>query len=1195
MQKTKKTYLNLRGQQIDPVNVAALSDGIYFKTSGGEKTRMFLKGGQWMNPLAQVQDGDEVEEKIYDNHDEVYDYKLVDGEWQSRKKGSQGDWIDISTNVDATTKLNNAYPDAIPVVDGVLNDAISAVKESEVASGPTNEKALNTIVDNSGGEGDGLKLNRDNLKFISPREGNVLSPMGDTNILDLVKAVDSTAKDFKDGYYDSGSKEDYKAYSYKNTTDQDLYIDQEALSKGKKAGDVLKDKEQMTEIEMKRFLEERYKNNPQMFDKVKNFDADLFEETGSLDRRRGLFNRKIDEEDFKEGDYLENKYKDASYIGFSTDEQGKYEKGFDYLTNNEDGSLDQQSFDGNSREYQGSYKHDNNYNFSLEENYDEYKSKGINSNMNLEDNDPFAFTKSVGPLTPIGIKQIPTNNSKSELQGPSNTNDLNTFLSNNNQMSVEEAQKEYQDNLSGVPYAKPVGPRADGRGLKYGGSNLIQKQTGGNNVTTADSLFLYNKVQDLYKNLDSMGATKVEGGTGMKYDSLVAGPQSKWENNFGRTITELKDGIQSEGKLGNDGTVESSEYYDNIDDKFYGTTDWLEGGGDDIDFPITYINQYIKPQSFQDNLIEEVDANGNEYDITQVASFMYDPLVIKPDYLLTDEERKIRNDPDFKPNTDIKRPSLSSRMTNLTPSPALDEPTSYPEAYNKNKNDKEFIKKYPTLDSFIEAAKNYNKTGSNTKPTEEEIKYKKYLEDKKKYDTYLKESAAEDADNTARHLKLTTDPNNPNWTPLDQYLVMTRLVKPVSEPEYVKPPSKVKSKETTEEKTDSSKPIRSSKFSEDMVRNQGTTTIDNDPNKRITRKIPELKYTNLYTPGAAKLFPDYNPSKQTFEEGAADYKTNHLKRGYSPYQTGGSLTKMQIGREFSGYNPLTNKFTPFEFNPELKVNPISLNMFDNQTIPAESTEPMQNFNADMYAMNQSVDRSMDSFNAFTADMNKRIQNPSLQMNQVDTNPLSLSSSNLEISEGTQQMMDKMDYTIAEGDGRVTSDGQMIKSPEQIKREEKIKRELREDQLNKDNKNKGMSFGDKAYSGFNRALDSKAVQKYGKIGAGAVRIAKPLNRLLEQKDERDQYNTIMNNAYLADNMFASGDADISGSKGDYDVSGIFRPGDKVTTRQGKYGVEISNYLTFAKNGGSFYNDGGEAEIDANMYKELIAAGADLEII
>ena len=227
-----------------------------------------------------------------------------------------------------------------------------------------------------------------------------------------------------------------------------------------------------------------------------------------------------------------------------------------------------------------------------------------------------------------------------------------------------------------------------------------------------------------------------------------------------------------------------------------------------------------------------------------------------------------------------------ANTTTSSPPPSPVKTPSYAEAYKGVDKSK-----YPTLESFIEAAKNYKKYGSNTKPTEEEIKYKKYLEDKKKYDTYLKESAAEDADNTARLLRnVATDPDNPNWTPLDQYLVMNRLVKPVSEPEYVKPPSKVKSKETTEEKTDSSKPIRSSKFSEDMVRNQGTTTIDNDPNKRITRKIPELKYTNLYTPGNAKLFPDYDPSKQTFEEGAADFRKNHLKRGYAPYQNGGSIS-----------------------------------------------------------------------------------------------------------------------------------------------------------------------------------------------------------------------------------------------------------------------------------------------------------------
>ena len=81
------------------------------------------------------------------------------------------------------------------------------------------------------------------------------------------------------------------------------------------------------------------------------------------------------------------------------------------------------------------------------------------------------------------------------------------------------------------------------------------------------------------------------------------------------------------------------------------------------------------------------------------------------------------------------------------------------------------------------------------------------------------------------------------------------------------------------------------------------------------------------------------------------------------------------------------------------------------------------------------------------------------------------------------------------------------------------------------------------------------------------------------------------------MYASRDADLSGSKGDYDVNtGIFRAEDKLPTiRQGKYGAELSSYLTFAKNGGSFFNEGNEAEIDANMYKELIAAGADLEIL
>ena len=335
----------------------------------------------------------------------------------------------------------------------------------------------------------------------------------------------------------------------------------------------------------------------------------------------------------------------------------------------------------------------------------------------------------------------------------------------------------------------PTGPR---------GATVVERptrQTGGSNVTTADSLLLYNKVQDLYSKLNNMRATSTGPIEGHRTQSLKN--QSTWESKFGTYLQLLKKNLIKEKKLGNDGTIESSDYYDNINDKFYGTTDWLKGGGDDIDFPITYINQHIKPQAFQDNLIEEVDAQGN-YSDRQVASYMYDPLVIKPDYLLTDEERAIRNHPYFKPNTQIQRPLLSSRIPNFIPPDSTPTPPaknlSYAKAYlGVDKSE------YPTLESFVEAATNYKKYGTNKKP------------DTKKPDT--------------------------------------------------------------------NKPIRFSKFSEDMVRNQ----TQNQTTPTI-RKPKEKKYTNLYTLGNAKLFPDYDPSKQTFEEGAADYKKNYKKRGY---QTGG--------------------------------------------------------------------------------------------------------------------------------------------------------------------------------------------------------------------------------------------------------------------------------------------------------------------
>lgn len=84
--------------------------------------------------------------------------------------------------------------------------------------------------------------------------------------------------------------------------------------------------------------------------------------------------------------------------------------------------------------------------------------------------------------------------------------------------------------------------------------------------------------------------------------------------------------------------------------------------------------------------------------------------------------------------------------------------------------------------------------------------------------------------------------------------------------------------------------------------------------------------------------------------------------------------------------------------------------------------------------------------------------------------------------------------------------------------------------------------------------------------------------------------------IADNMFEADEADISGQKGDYDTnSGIFRPDDKVSTvRKGRYGGALP--MMYGGDPFSQYENGGEIiDIDFKTYKELIAAGAEIEIV
>ena len=1186
MQNINDTYLSLMGQQIDPRNVASLSDGIYFKMSGGEKMRMFLKGGQWVNPLAQAQEGDETEEKIYGDHDEHYDYKIVNGQWQTKRKNSEGDWIDLSTNDAANTKLNDAYPDAMSVIDeSANNDNNDGVSSDD----------LNSIVDDSGGSSDGLQLNKDNLKFASPAEGNVFSALGDTGILDIVKAVDSSVDSFKSkNYQDPGSKSDYSKFSHTNTTDEDLYVDYEALSKGKRTGKVLKDAEQMSEIEMQRILDERHKNNPEMYDKVKNFDADLYEQTGHLDRRRGLFNRKVDDSDLKDGDYLDNKYgkQGASHIGFTKDKMGKLDKGFDYLKRNEDGvTFDQQSFDGyqnpnsgldDSREYSKSDKHNEDFNYS--DYGEDFKNAGINPNMNLEDDDPYAYTKQPGliSLPPKSIEQIPVDVDEPELmlsdptnlyadniekelrksQGPPDFTDPQTVINYNDQMSLDEANQRYANNLNGlVPRARPVGPREDGRGLQLqrNGGDLPKAQYNVSDniynqnpiVHAAESTGVVNNYID--PNVDMSGYTKHN-----NPDLLNKMTYGLFGESGGHYKTPTTPAPETESYiLGTDGPKVIGGNM-----PFVGTGPQLIGTAAES------VYDYFSPEggTFGDFMGWSDKKYGGDLPKAQngLNEFCTNAPIINSGGKVFAQcrNRDYDSEHDFELGAAMSVGKLNDEFTS----------------------------------SFKGTA------GYTFNPSGGTGGFKGYLGA-----NYGKRATAL-GDNNVNMDNISSvvlsggytgemGGNSYNWQTPTQYEFGAYADK-------------------------------------DLIGDNGTTFGG---------------YGRL---GLANAKIGYNAN--TGPQFSIGLGLPIKKQGGSKTCStcnSGELEKAQFGKDKSGYNPLTNQYNPINFNTNIQHSPISMDMFEGQSTPPEKTEPFFNSQENMYAMNQSVDRSMDSWDAFSSDMNKRMQNPSLQMNQIDTNPLNVPDfSNPELNNQIQMNQDRMAFKNASEDGRVIGgniiptkketrqnqkefgnqldqtvkdgpfgdgykgtkknlrrfdrsnelgfDGDLVKMDEydQNETEEGIKRSLREDQLNEDNKDANPSFGDKLWNEKNRLLDSNVGQTLQKGLAAGVNIAKPVTSVLRKRREKDQNDTQMNNAYLSDNMFASRDADLSGSKGDYDVnSGIFRAEDKITTRQGKYGAEISNYLTFAKNGGSFFNDGGEAEIDANMYKELIAAGAELEIL
>jgi hypothetical protein len=138
-------------------------------------------------------------------------------------------------------------------------------------------------------------------------------------------------------------------------------------------------------------------------------------------------------------------------------------------------------------------------------------------------------------------------------------------------------------------------------------------------------------------------------------------------------------------------------------------------------------------------------------------------------------------------------------------------------------------------------------------------------------------------------------------------------------------------------------------------------------------------------------------------------------------------------------------------------------------------------------------------------------------------------------------------------------------------------------------------------GSGRWQDSKGIQTFEKISQGAVDAARFANAFLQRRADRKRKQN-MKKTTLADNVYQTTEADVSGQKGDYDANtGIFRKDDKVIARQGKYGTELSKFL---------YSDGGRTEqlrqrnyhdvdttldLDEDTILELMAAGAEIEYL
>tara|TARA_R100000654_G_scaffold20935_3_gene42299 strand:- start:18327 stop:22094 length:3768 start_codon:yes stop_codon:yes gene_type:complete len=1092
-----------------------------------------------------------------------------------------------------------------------------------------------------------LKAQQADLGFRNPDQATILSGIGDNPILELADAIERGVKSFgSDQYYDPGSKEDYMKYTVRNVSDQDMVYDpKDRLKAMYNPGKYLKTnkefEDEIIEEGMMDFYKQRRKEGAggkDMYGRVKDFDVDQFRETG-IGATYGRKGPGI-------GDQMENKYQDASYLGFSN-VNGNV-RPLDYLTkgpgfatvDGDPNTYIRQDFEGSST-------------FDRSDDSEEWQ-----RSMRNPLNQPITLPK-------IGPSSIPVDNTLPE-----------PILAN----EPVDSPTDYQE--PGLEDLKPLPPNM----VRYGGGLTRYQDKGQVNeegmMTGPDGEPINIMLPEV---------------------ELIEKDPNWWRrnkrkvSNIGHGILDVAGLIPGVGELA-DGL--NAAWYAAEGDKVNAALSaaamipfagWAATGG-------KYVNKAVKGvnKSKANKGILSGGKKGIDESMEYAAKYTSDPDYLR--YMNTEKVRLSRELNNAKLNYDINKPTgiggpysfdPTAKVPGVSIHDKINSRVSFADMTNPNKkvmsanNQFEFYKN-PYLykrpgdlnlgigdfrntydDLFKDAQRSGFRSSSKViddMNTSAGIFYPASFFSGKNANRFTSRSSAGNLYNPfpdGRFYVKGADGSvgvheyshfldhagrNFSQRQVDDLSSLRRKDKRImnwnkEDPDFLKDynyftdPTEIKARMFQMRQKEGLMP--GDQFTMDMLKKYTEPSmfsrIRGDLFGDQSRNMYGMQgYLNLNTPGAQQNF--LNIMNKYKKDGGSLPKAQQLGEFNNPTL---GLTVPSL----SGYSLSGNQPSPFTTPGPSLSNPTGLINTSFLTTPTTEDQYKPMTDADMYASSQAVQRSIDSFDAFTADMNKRIENPSLSMNQVDTNPLNVPKVDFSPSPELQKSFDVMDYTMAEQEGRLMGTGfdativpsgedmqqqseefsanleeQMSNIPEYQGTQENLDRfeesnergfdgdlaamdefdaqqeqeqadaDLARTQIDLASEKPGLA--DRAYNTLLRAVDSKGAQTYSKISNMAIDMAKPITKIAADRNARKQKSNMMRNAYLSDNMFAATDADTSGNKGNYDPNtGLFRPDDKV----------VVGTTGSARFGGSFYKSGGAIDIDMNTYKQLVAAGAEITIL